>query len=375
MSDCYAPRTGGIETQVRGLVQQQARSGRDVMVVTATPGSGAVRSGEDHVDGVRVHRVAARIPFELPVHPRTAHHVGEILTSRRPDVVHVHVGAVSPFAWGGVRAAIACGIPVLATVHSVWGPVARPGYGLSEALLKWSEAGVELSAVSQMAADRVARALRGRREVHVLSNGIEPEDWRLDHRVPATAGEFRVVSVMRMAARKRVGALARILALAATALAPHAELRATLIGDGPERARAEKWLARQGLAPQVEFTGRLDRSGILEVFQRSDAYVQPSVKESFGIAALEARTAGLPVIVRSQSGSVQFVHDGLEGLVVDDDAQMASAIVRMARDPDLVRRISQHNAQQPPRETWPVLLDDVDRAYGHAMARRPGQLG
>jgi hypothetical protein len=71
VSDCYAPRTGGIETQVAALATRQSLAGEDVRVITATPGHDAVFSGDDVVDRITVHRLAARIPFELPIHPRT----------------------------------------------------------------------------------------------------------------------------------------------------------------------------------------------------------------------------------------------------------------------------------------------------------------
>lgn len=141
VSDCYFPRTGGIETQVRALAGRQAASGADVRIITATPGHGAVYAGDDAVDGLPVHRVAAHLPFELPVHPRTATEVGHLLQSHPVDVVHVHAGVVSPFAWGAIRAATTQGIPTLVTVHSVWGPLARPGFGLSDALLRWTRWG------------------------------------------------------------------------------------------------------------------------------------------------------------------------------------------------------------------------------------------
>ena len=119
----------------------------------------------------------------------------------------------------------------------------------------------------------------------------------------------------------------------------------------------------------MSFLGRLDRAEILEVFANTDLFLQPSVKESFGLAALEARSAGLPIIARSQTGTTQFVHDGVEGLLADSDAGMAQAIMRVARDRALLDRIAAHNESTPPDDTWPRLLALVLDAYLAAQSR------
>jgi glycosyltransferase involved in cell wall biosynthesis len=96
--------------------------------------------------------------------------------------------------------------------------------------------------------------------------------------------------------------------------------------------------------------------------------VQPSVKESFGLAALEARTAGLPVVARSQTGTSQFIRDGVEGLLADDDAGMAAAVVRLGQDRGLLARLAQNNASVPPEDSWTNVLDLVRAAYASAGA-------
>ena len=367
VSDCYAPRTGGIETQVRALAGRQAANGDDVRVITATPGHAGVFAGDDTVDGIPVHRVAANLPFELPVHPRPRREVGRLLDRHPVDVVHVHAGVVSPFAWGAVRAATERGLPVLVTVHSVWGPLARPGFGASDVLLRWSRWGVTLSAVSSVAAERISSAVPRGGEVLVVPNGIDPGDWVVDPE-PGDARSLRVCTVMRMAPRKRALPLVRVIGAAVDGLRGSVDVTATLVGDGPERGRAESYVRDHGLADRIAFTGRLGHAEILQVFARSDVYLQPSVKESFGLAALEARTAGLPIVARSQTGTTEFVRDGVEGLLADDDAGLARALVGLGRDRALLERMTQHNRSTPPAQAWPQVLETVRAAYAAAGA-------
>jgi len=362
VSDCYLPRTGGMETQVRSLALQQALAGHEVRIITATPGHDAVRSGRDEVDGLRVDRVAARMPFELPVHPRTRHHVSQLLRDQPIDVVHVHAGVVSPFAWGGVRAALAVGVPVLVTVHSVWDSWQGSLFAAANGRAGWTRRGVRLSAVSDLAASHVSGSLGV--AVDVIPNGIDPGQWEVKEWMPGV-GALRVVTVMRMAPRKRTQPLVRILASALEQL--DGNLEAQLVGDGPERAGSERLARQLGVADKIHFAGRLDRSQILDVFAQSDVYIQPSVKESFGIAALEARTAGLPVVARIQSGTTQFIHDGVEGRLATDDQAMASVLVELGRDPAALAKLTEHNRAVEPHEAWPVVLDAVASAYASAQ--------
>ena len=84
VSDCYAPRLGGIETQVRALAIRQAAAGHDVHVITATAASVgpiAGHSGTEVLDGVQVHRVVSRAALGLPLHPHVAREIRAALTS------------------------------------------------------------------------------------------------------------------------------------------------------------------------------------------------------------------------------------------------------------------------------------------------------
>ncbi len=365
VSDCYLPRTGGIETQVRALAMQQQAAGHDVRIVTATQGATAEPTTEV-LDGIPVHRVTARIPGRLPIHPRTRHHVVPVLQAYPVDVVHVHAGVISPFAWGAVRAARDLGLPILVTVHSIWGPLARPGFAASAGVVHWPSWGVQLSAVSDVAAARIRQAVPG--DVLVVPNGIDPTMWQ-GYRVLAERDELRLVTVARLAPRKRILPLLAIVDRVRRALGDSVRVHLSIVGDGPDRVRVERFIRRHGLGAHVALLGRLDREGILEAFANADLFVQPSIRESFGLAALEARCAGLPVLARRETGTSQFIHDGAEGLIVDSDRAMAQAIMRLARDRELLDAMRAHNLATPPDDTWPAVLTAVDDAYERAIQR------
>ena len=365
VSDCYLPRTGGIETQVRSLALAQASRGDDVRIITASPGHDGVRAGRDVVDGLPVDRIAMALPGEIPIHLRTRAHVVESLRAAPVDVVHVHAGVVSPFAWGAVRAAHELGVPVIVTVHSVWGPLARPAFRGSDALVRWSSWGVVLTAVSEVAAAQM-RASVGV-PVGVLPNGIDARAWReADDGWNPEPGALRVVSVLRLAPRKRVGPLLRVIARAGVLLGPSVHVRTCLIGSGPERGRAERLARRLGI--DVDFAGRLSSAQIRERFAQADVFAQASVRESFGIAALEARAFGLPVVARSQSGTGEFVADGVNGLLAADDAGLAAALASLGRDSSALARMRAYNRSHEPEQTWPHVCELALAYYRQAGA-------
>ncbi len=345
---------------------QQDMRGQRVEIITATTGH-LVRSGTEVIDRIPVHRITARMPFSLPIHPRTRANVLQSLKDSPVDLVHVHVGVVSPFAWGAVRAAHQLGLPVVVTVHGVWGPLAAPGYRLSDSLAHWSRWGARITAVSNVAARRIEAAVPALGPVTVLPNGIDPQQWELPLRTrdPRT---LNLVTVMRLAPRKRTLPLLKILKNVRAQVGAQAHLQLRIIGDGPERTRAEAYAGQNDLGELVTFTGRLDHAGIREIFGMSDVYVQPSVRESFGIAALEARCAGLPVVARSQTGTTEFIRDYLEGLLADNDTDMANAIATLATHRPLLDQLATFNRTHTPDQAWPSVLARVDQEYAIAAA-------
>ena len=116
----------------------------------------------------------------------------------------------------------------------------------------------------------------------------------------------------------------------------------------------------------------MDAQAWNERYAASDVYLSPARLESFGIAALEARTVGLPVIGRSGSGVGEFVEHGVNGLVVDSDEEMAAAVAGLATDLSAVGAMRAWNVDHPPRQRWAdvarLAVAEYERAV--SLARR-----
>jgi glycosyltransferase involved in cell wall biosynthesis len=352
VSDCYLPRLGGIETQVHGLAQRQLAAGHRVEVMTATPRARHDRTRTEVIDGVPLRRITVDLPFELPVHPNPGRQIRPLLRAGGYDVVHVHAGVVSPFAFA------------VAPVHSLWG-YATPAFRLLDAVGRWTSWPVAWSAVSEVAARPVRRLVGPDRRVDVLPNGIDVERWQVDP-LPRDPDDVLIVAVMRLAPRKRPLPLLRMLRDLREQVPRSVRLRASIVGEGPQRPAMERRSRRYGTADWVELPGRFTRDQLRELYRRADVFVAPANLESFGIAALEARTAGLPVVAKAAAGIGEFVTPGVEGLLAATDPQMVAAIALLAGSPARRQEISRHNRQVPPSMAWPQVLQRCELAYRRA---------
>jgi glycosyltransferase involved in cell wall biosynthesis len=193
--------------------------------------------------------------------------------------------------------------------------------------------------------------------VSVLPNGIDPSAWLLPPAAPAAAVPT-LISVMRMVRRKRPRALLRTL----KALPP-GSFRAVLVGDGPLLPRLQR-----DASEDITFTGALDRTAIRSLLASADVYIAPAPRESFGIAALEARSAGLPVVARAGSGVADFIRPGVEGWLVHSDAELQGVLTSLLRDPSPAFAMARHNRAVAPCVRWDTVLDAADALYARASA-------
>lgn len=365
VTDFYLPRLGGIETQVAELAGRQAQAGHTVHVLTSSPGPD---------DGVAV-RLSGDLRWPHALHPLATRAGIHAIALGAYDVVHAHVGVGSPLAFFGARAAVRAGTPTVVTVHSLWYGV-RPVMQAFDAWGRWSRLPIAWTAVSQAAAEPVRRLIPAERPIHVIPNGIDQHYWRHPNRVATPDRHVVLASVMRLSVRKRPMPLLHMFRHARERLGRDAGLRLNLAGDGPLGRRIAGYVRRHGLADVVNVHGRLDRDQVREMLARSSVYVAPANLESFGIAALEARCAGLPVVAQASGGVGEFIGDGREGVLCAGDHEMVDAIVRLVRDEGLREQIAAHNRTSPCPVSWEAVLERTEAVYREAMSnQRPDARG
>lgn len=349
LTDHYLPVLGGIETHVAALAARHAARGDDVTVLTSTQASAdgwhSTDTGPVQVRRARSLLEALRMDF------------------RSFDVVHAHLSVVAPFSSPVAGRIGRAGVPTVVTVHSMWngmGPVPMVHAslsGLRGAPVLWT-------AVSRVAASQLARRLPGRRHIPLLPNAV---DVAPRAETPSKGGPVRLMSTMRVARRKRPHQLLRMFDALRESTATPVEL--VIVGDGPLRPTVERSIRGAGLRSAVTITGRLEPADVLSCLAGGDLYVAPALLESFGLAALEARCVGLPVVGHSASGMTEFVRDGVEGWLCASDTEMVERLRQLVDDADLRREISDHNRMTPSQLTWPNALEHNDAAYALARSR------
>jgi glycosyltransferase involved in cell wall biosynthesis len=359
VTDCYLPQVGGIEMQVHDLARRLQQAGHEVVVITPT-------RGDHEVDGIRVRRMEVPLlPFNVPFTRATFRLVSDLLEAEQVDVAHFHGGIVAPVAMVGAHDAQSRCIPTVITIHCLWS-YATPIFRLLDRQVRWRDWPVVLSAVSEVAARPIQKIAR-HRDVLVLPNGIDDAAWDVAP-IAHDPRDVTIVGVMRLAPRKRPLHLLRMMRRLRERVPSDIRLSLRIIGDGPERGSLEKYIARHGLGSTVELTGRLTRDEIREQFASADIFVAPANLESFGIAALEARCAGLPVVAKARTGIREFIEHEQEGLLADSDADMIDQLHRLVVDAELRGKIATRNRETSSPVDWADVVDKNVAAYRQAIA-------
>ena len=105
-----------------------------------------------------------------------------------------------------------------------------------------------------------------------------------------------------------------------------------MIGDGPDRSKAEYLAIDLGVRDRVHFLGKQD--SVSDLLPLADLMIMPSEMESFGLAALEAMACRVPTIATRVGGVPELVEDGVNGLLfpVGDIEAMADASIALLKD-------------------------------------------
>jgi L-malate glycosyltransferase len=146
--------------------------------------------------------------------------------------------------------------------------------------------------------------------------------------------------------------------------------RLLLMGDGPDRSRAE-WLVNQkGLRKKVEFLGKVDR--VYEKLSIADLMLVPSEMESFGLSALEAMACEVPAVATAVGGVPEVIDHGRSGFLaeVGDVEAMAGYAIDVLSDEHRLREMgtaARWEAQT--RFCASSIIPEYERFYERVLER------
>ncbi|MFI8202096.1 glycosyltransferase [Streptomyces sp. NPDC085937] len=291
---------GGAEQQLRLLLRHLPVDCDVVTLTNPGPVADGLRS-----DGVRVLHLGMAGNRDVGVLPRLV----RVIRSGGYDLVHTHLYRAC--VYGRPAARVAGVRAVVATEHSL-GDSQMEGRALTRGVralyLASERLGSATVAVSPTVADRLKRWGVPAPRIEVVPNGIETDRFRFDperrertrRRLGLPDGAFVVGGVGRLARGKRFDVLVRALARLPE---DHWLL---LVGGGPEEHVLRRTAHEAGVSGRVLFTG--ERPAVPDgspgpdlpsLTSAMDLFASPSTEEAFGLAAVEALAAGLPVLYGS----------------------------------------------------------------------------
>ncbi len=198
--------------------------------------------------------------------------------------------------------------------------------------------------------------------IAVLHNGTDPTRFSpLDvsdiRRTHGLDGRKVLLTVGRLVPRKGIDTVLRALPGVAREM-PDALY--VICGEGPDRERLETLARDLQVADRTRFLGEVAYEDLPRYYNACDVFVMPSRQvrpfvEGFGIVFLEANACGKAVVGANSGGIPDAVRDGETGLLVepDNETELAEALLRLLRDPDLATRLGQNGRRRVVEEaTW-----------------------
>lgn len=215
-----------------------------------------------------------------------------VIREFQPDLIHAHFAV--PAGVSAFLLSKATGIPYLITAHG--GDV--PG-GAPEKTARWFRLVLPFSklvwknaaAIAAVSAQTRELALENyQAEIRVISNGIDTQEMK-----PQEMGVHsppRILFIGRFSPEKNATAVPKILAEL-----KHLPWECEMLGDGTERNQVRQLVDENGLADRIQMVGWVDSNSVKDHLAKSDILLMPSLREGMPMAALQALSMGLALLL------------------------------------------------------------------------------
>ncbi|TBX68370.1 N-acetyl-alpha-D-glucosaminyl L-malate synthase BshA [Flavobacterium silvisoli] len=270
-------------------------------------------------------------PYELALSSKLV----DMVKLHKIELLHVHYAI--PHAYAGYMAkqmlkSEGINIPMVTTLHGTDITLVgnHPVYKTA-VTFSINESDV-VTSVSQSLKDDTYRHFNIKKDIHVIPNFIELDKNRNEkliscqRSVMAKREERIITHISNFRKVKRIPDIIRIF----DKIQQQLPAKLMMVGDGPEKEKAEQLCEELGIQDKVIFFGNSHE--IDQILSYSDLFLLPSETESFGLAALEAMAWSVPVISSNSGGLPEVNFDGVSGYLsnvgdVDGMAQNALKIL------------------------------------------------
>ncbi|MVX36749.1 N-acetyl-alpha-D-glucosaminyl L-malate synthase BshA [Myroides sp. LoEW2-1] len=273
-------------------------------------------------------------PYELALSSKLV----DMVKLFKIDVLHVHYAI--PHAYAGYMAKQmlkeqGIDLPMITTLHGTDITLVGNHPNYKTAVSFSINSSDYVTSVSESLKQSTRCLFETEKEIHVIPNFIEVKEFDCDDtpcKRSAMADKNEVIITHISNFRK----VKRIEDVVSTFYGIQKQMPAKLmlVGDGPEKERAERQALELGIYDKIIFFGNSNE--IEHILSYSDLFLLPSETESFGLAALEAMAMGVPVISSNTGGLPEVNEHGVSGYLsnVGDVEDMVANALKILKDQD-----------------------------------------
>ena len=367
---CY-PTFGGSGVVATELGLELAHRGHEIHFITyRQPVRLALLNSNVHYHEVNVpeYPLFHYQPYELALSSKLV----DMVKLYKIELMHVHYAI--PHAYAGYMAkqmlkSEGINIPMVTTLHgtdiTLVGnhPVYKPAVTFS---INKSDI---VTSVSQILKEDTLRLFNVKREIHVIPNFIELDKTRNEsqiscHRSVMAKKEERIVThISNFRKVKRIPDIIKIFYKIQEKL----PAKLMMVGDGPEKSKAEQLCKELGILDKVIFFGNSNE--IDQILSYSDLFLLPSETESFGLAALEAMAWSVPVISSNSGGLPEVNFDGISGYLsnVGDVDSMAENALKILSDDATLKQFKDNALNTAKQFDIKKILPLYEELYHQAL--------
>lgn len=362
---CY-PTFGGSGVVATELGKALAQKGHEIHFITYNQ---PVRLGSFrkniyyHEVNVSDYPLFDYPPYELVL----ASKMVDVARYEKLDLLHVHYAiphASAAYTAKKILEAEGIDLPVVTTLHGTdisllgkdpsFEPVITFAINQSDAV----------TAVSSSLKNDTYKLFGVNKDISVVPNFVCMDSFNFEPNIDlkeahAPNGEKILSHISNFRAVKRVDDIVRVFAEVRKVIPS----KLVLVGDGPERNRIEMLCRELKTCEDVIFLGKLKNP--TEVLAISDLFLLPSESESFGLAALEAMAAGIPVISTNTGGIPEVNRHGVSGMMSDvgDVADMAKNAIYLLSDEVRLAKFSRQAKERAKDFDISVVLPQYEAIY------------
>ncbi len=342
---CY-PTFGGSGVVATELGLELARRGHEIHFITySQPVRLALLNPNVHYHEVNVPEYPLFLyqPYELALSSKLV----DMVKLHKIDLLHVHYAI--PHAYAGYMAKQmlkdeGINIPMVTTLHGTDITLVGNHPVYKTAVTFSINKSDYVTSVSQSLKDDTLKLFNIKNEIVVIPNFIELDKNANDPRIQcyrsviANDNERIITHISNFRKVKRIPDIIAIF----NKIQQKIPAKLLMVGDGPEKAKAEKLCQELGLENKVIFLGNSNE--IDRILSYSDLFLLPSETESFGLAALEAMAWSVPVISSNSGGLPEVNFDGISGYLsnVGNIDEMAENALKILESDDSLNKFKKN---------------------------------